>query len=58
MKMGRILQQIALLLLPLGVFLELSGNLGDLFGVNHLVYMLAFGVILFCIGRYIEGFGG
>jgi len=51
------MQMVALVLLPMGMLLEISGSLGQLFGVSHLVYMLAFGVVLFCLGRILDGYG-
>ena len=58
MKVGRILQAIALLILPLGMILEFNSHLGYTFGVNHLVFLIAFAVLLFLTGRYLEGYGG
>lgn len=52
---GRGLQFLALVLLPVAVLAQLGGNNGQLFGVNHLVYALVIGVVLFCVGKLIEG---
>ncbi|QDU93422.1 hypothetical protein [Lignipirellula cremea] len=54
MYMGRYLQAAALILLPIGMLLNLTGNSGEFFGVNHMVYLLAFGIALFCMGRILE----
>ncbi len=55
-RLGRALQCLGLVVLPLGVVLELSGALGRSFGVADLVKSLAFGVAAFLIGWLIEGY--
>jgi hypothetical protein len=55
-KLGRALQLLGLIALPVGCFLELSGGLGQSFGLSQLVFTLTFGVIAFVLGRYLEGY--
>ena len=55
-KVGRMLQLLAMILLPLAMVLELSGNLARSFGVSDMVVMLVFGVALFLTGRVMEGY--
>ncbi len=56
-RLGRGLQVCALFLLPIAVFLELAGGLNRSFHLADLLKMLVFGVVLFTIGRMIEGYG-
>ncbi len=53
---GRLLQITGLALLPLSMFLELSGGLGRSFHVSQMVLMLVFGVAAFYAGRLVEGY--
>ena len=53
---GRLLQVIGLVVLPLGMFLELTGALGRAFGLSQMVHMLVFGLCAFYLGRLIEGY--
>ncbi|MCR9115533.1 MAG: hypothetical protein NXI22_01125 [bacterium] len=53
---GRACQFAALVILPVAMLFQLGGGNGEFFGVNHLVYALVFGVILFCVGRLVEGY--
>lgn len=59
-KLGRSLQFFAMVLLPFGMYMELSGSLGQpyVFGVNNLLVVMCFGVAMFALGRIIEGYGG
>ena len=55
---GRALQLFAMILLPLGMVLELTGNLSRrTFGVSDLLVVMGFGIACFGIGRLIEGYG-
>jgi len=54
--LGRTMQIAGLVLLPLAMFLELSGGLGRQFGVSQMVYMLVFGLVVFYVGRLVEGY--
>lgn len=53
---GKLLQVMALILLPLSMFMEMSGGLGRRFGVSDMVVMLVFGIAAFCVGRFVEGY--
>ena len=53
---GKVLQQLALVILPIAIVLELTGGMARSFGVADLLKALIFSVILFWIGRLIEGY--
>ena len=53
---GKVLQQLALVILPIAIVLELTGGMARSFGVADLLIALIFSVILFWIGRLIEGY--
>ena len=55
-EIGRTMQLVGLIVLPLAMFLELSGSLGRSFGVSQMVIMLVFGTAVFSVGRLIEGY--
>jgi len=55
-SIGRLLQIIGLVLLPLFIVLELSNKLGRDTGVAELLLAMVFGLGLFYIGRIAEGF--
>lgn len=52
---GRGLQLLALVLLPLSMVLEMTGHLGRSFGLSQMVIMLVFGMCAFYLGRILEG---
>lgn len=52
---GRGLQLLGLAALPLGIVLELTGQLGRR-GVAELLLIMVFGFAAFHAGRYLEGF--
>jgi len=54
--LGRLIQILALLLLPIAMLMELTHFLGREFGVADLLIMLIFGLVLFYVGRLIEGY--
>jgi hypothetical protein len=54
--LGRILQIVGLVALPMSIVLELSGALGRSFGVSDMLVMLVFGAAVFYLGRYMEGY--
>lgn len=57
-SLGRALQMFAMILLPLGMVLELTGNLDQRrFGVSDLLVVMGFGIACFGIGRVFEGYG-
>lgn len=55
---GKNMQVLGLILLPLGMVLDLLGGNDHLrpFGVSQMVFMLGFGAALFFMGRIIEGY--
>ena len=53
---GRVLQQLALLILPIAILLEITGGLARSFGVADLLKALVFSILLFVFGRLIEGY--
>lgn len=53
---GQFLQFAGLVILPVAMFMELSGMLGRR-GVSEMVILLVFGASAFCLGRIVEGFG-
>lgn len=52
---GRTLQLVGLVVLPVSMLLELTGGLERRFGVSDMVVMLGFGVACFTIGWYLQG---
>ena len=54
-SLGRLLQIGGLILLPLAMLMELSGQLGRR-GVAELLLMLVVGAAAFALGRFIEGY--
>ena len=53
---GRLLQYVGLIALPVAILLELSKLLGRSFGLSEMLIMLVFGFAAFQVGRYLEGF--
>jgi hypothetical protein len=56
--LGRFLQAVGLIMLPLSMVMELSSTLGREFYVSDMVIMLLFGVGIFTVGRMLEGLAG
>jgi hypothetical protein len=54
--LGKTLQLVGLVLLPLAMMLELTGLLGRESGVADMLVMLAFGAAAFVLGRLVEGY--
>ena len=54
-SLGRLLQIGGLILLPLAMLMELTGQLGRR-GVAELLLMLVAGAAAFMLGRFIEGY--
>lgn len=54
-SLGRLLQIGGLVLLPVAMLMELSGQLGRR-GVAELLLMLLAGVVAFALGRLLEGY--
>ncbi len=57
-RVGRFLQWVGLIALPVGMCLEITGGLGRAIGLNQLVIVLVFGASAFYIGRLLEGYAG
>jgi hypothetical protein len=55
-SVGRLLQMLGLLLLPLAVVLELTKEFGLPFGLKDMLVMLVFSAAVFYIGRLVEGY--
>ena len=55
-EIGRLMQLIGMIVLPLSMLLELTGSLGRAFGLSQMVIMLIFGVAVFYCGRLLEGY--
>lgn len=55
---GRLLQILGLVLLPLSMMMQLTDMLGRPFYVSHMVIMMVFGVAAFYLGRMLEGYAG
>ena len=55
-SLGRFLQLVALVALPLSMVLELSGLMGRSFGLSEMLIMLGFGIAAFLLGRLLEGY--
>ena len=54
--LGRSLQIIGLVLLPLAMMMEVTGTLGRSTGVSDMIIMLIVGASAFYIGRIVEGY--
>ena len=53
--LGRAMQLIGLLVLPLSMVMQLTDSLGRSIGVSQMVVMMVFGVAVFYVGRMVEG---
>ena len=54
--LGKSLQVLALVVLPLAMLLQLNDILGRRLNVSEMVWMLVFGILAFMLGRLIEGY--
>lgn len=54
--LGKILQVVGLVLLPIACLAQLSDGIGRSYGLSEMVLWSAFGVAAFVLGRYIEGY--
>lgn len=50
------MQLIGLIVLPLSMFLEITGGLDRSIGLSEMVIMLVFGIAIFGAGRMVEGY--
>jgi len=55
-QFGRLLQLVALVILPASMLLQLTNLLGRQLYVSEMVIMLVFGIASFSVGRIIEGY--
>ena len=55
-RLGRLLQLLGLVTLPISMVLELTGGLGRPFGVSDMVVMLGYGVAAFTLGWFMESY--
>ena len=56
--LGKILQIVGLILLPLACLAQLTDGIGRSYGLSDMILWSAFGVAAFVLGRYLEGFAG
>ncbi len=58
-SLGRTMQVLGMIILPIGMLMELSGELEQniIAGVNDMLIMMCFGIALFGLGRILEGYG-
>ena len=54
--LGKALQLVGLVLMPVAMTLELTGALGRDSGIADMLLMLAFGAAAFTLGRFVEGY--
>ncbi len=54
---GRLLQIVGLIVLPLSMVMQLTDSLGRAIGVSQMVVMMVFGAAAFFLGRMLEGIG-
>ncbi len=55
-SIGRFLQVVALVALPISMMLQIFGFMGRTIGLNQMLIMLVFGIIAFLLGRMLEGY--
>ena len=54
--LGRSLQLMALIVLPLSMLCQLTDILGRSLGLSEMLIMLVFGIVAFTLGRLLEGY--
>ncbi|HTN77452.1 MAG TPA: hypothetical protein VL096_19470 [Pirellulaceae bacterium] len=54
--LGKIMQIVGLIMLPVACLAQLSDGLARHFGLSDMVLWSVFGVASFLLGRYVEGF--
>ena len=54
--LGKMLQIVGLILLPLACLAQLTDGIGRSYGLSDMILWSAFGVAAFVLGRYLEGF--
>lgn len=55
-SIGKMLQVIGLVLLPVACLLEISGGLGRTSGLAAMLVLMVFGALAFVLGRFVEGY--
>lgn len=55
-NLGKLMQVVALLVLPASMIMELTAELRSS-NLSVMLMLLVFGIALFCVGRMVEGFG-
>ncbi len=55
-RLGRTLQIVGLVALPVGMLMELTGQLGRAGGLSQLLIVMVFGFAAFYLGRVLEGY--
>ena len=55
-RLGRTLQIVGLVALPVGMLMELTGQLGRAGGLSQLLIVMVFGCAAFYLGRVLEGY--
>jgi hypothetical protein len=55
-SIGRLLQIFGLVVLPLAMFMQLSGQLQERIGVDRMLIMMVCGAAAFWLGRILEGY--
>ncbi len=53
---GRTLQLVGLVALPVGIMMEVTGQLGRAGGLSQLLIVMVFGLVGFYLGRVLEGY--
>ena len=53
---GKLMQLVGLVMLPLGMVMEATGNLPRTQPVAGMLIMMCFGFGVFYLGRYVEGY--
>ncbi len=55
-RLGRTLQIVGLVALPVGMIMEITGQLGRAGGLSQLLIVMVFGFVAFYLGRVLEGY--
>lgn len=55
-QLGRVLQILGLILLPVAILLQLSNDFGLPFSLRDMLLTLVFGLAAFYLGRFLEGY--
>lgn len=55
-SLAKLMQVAGMIILPLAMYLEVTGNLPRRLPIAGMLIMMVFGFCLFQLGRYLEGF--